>query len=130
MKGGGLEDAGVYRRKQGGKIPGGMAVGWRFQGGVLATVAALISYPRTSFHLTTLTSLYEDPAVPQDLEGQETLVSWEMIPLCKERMEMTLGAPQVRSSPWSLLVSDDDDCRGQDNETALIKERLNSIKLL
>lgn len=46
----------------------------------------------------------ERAAVPQDLEDQRTLASWEMIPLCKERMEMTLGSPLALSvAPDTLL---------------------------
>lgn len=36
--------------------------------------------------------------------------SWEMIPLCKGQMEMTLGQPPDRSSLGLFLVRRDDDC--------------------
>lgn len=50
--------------------------------------------------------------------------SWEMIPLCKGQMEMTLGQPPDHSSLGLFLVRCDDDCEGQNNETILIKEIL------
>lgn len=70
----------------------------------------------------------ERAAVPQDLEDQRTPASWEMIPLCKERMEMTIGSPPApaRHSLGSFLVRDDDDSEGQGNRTTLIKERSRS----
>jgi len=35
--------------------------------------------------------LLASTAVPRELEGRGNVDSWEMIPLCKGQMEMTLG---------------------------------------
>lgn len=55
-------------------------------------------------------------------EGRGSTDSWEMIPLCKGQMEMTLGQPPDRSSLGLFLVRRDDDREGWNNETILIKE--------
>ena len=57
--------------------------------------------------------------MPRELEGRGNVDSWEMIPLCKGQMEMTLGQPLDRSSLGLFLVRRDDDCEGQNNETIL-----------
>lgn len=64
------------------------------------------------------------PAVPREPEGRGNAHSWEMIPLCKRQMEMTLGQPPDRNSLGLFLVRRDDDCEGLNNETILIKEVL------
>jgi len=61
-------------------------------------------------------------AVLREPEGRRNVDSWEMIPLCKGQMEMTLGQPPDHSSLGLFLVRCDDDCKGQNNETILIKE--------
>lgn len=50
-------------RKQGGKTHGGMAVGWRFQGGAGAAVVALISRPRPRSTLRPLHPFRGTPAI-------------------------------------------------------------------
>ncbi|CAL1683006.1 unnamed protein product [Lasius platythorax] len=64
------------------------------------------------------------PAVPRESEGRGNAHSWEMIPLCKRQMDMTLGQSPDRNSLGLFLVRRDDDCEGLNNETILIKEVL------